>query len=38
MIAKVGRAQNVPSKIYQGYNDAGAEAIAIIFERLAASF
>jgi triose/dihydroxyacetone kinase / FAD-AMP lyase (cyclizing) len=38
MIAKVGRAQNVPPKIYQGYNDAGAEAIALIFERLAVSF
>jgi triose/dihydroxyacetone kinase / FAD-AMP lyase (cyclizing) len=34
MIAKVGRAANVPPEVYRGSNDAGAEAIALIFEQL----
>ena len=34
MIARVGRAANVSPEIYSGFNDAGAEAVALIFESL----
>jgi dihydroxyacetone kinase len=33
-VAKVGRATLVPPENYLGHNDAGAEAVAIVFERL----
>lgn len=35
MIAKVGRLVNVDPKEYLGFNDSGAEAIALVFECLA---
>ena len=35
MTAKVGRLVNVDPKEYLGFNDSGAEAVALIFERLA---
>ena len=41
MVAKVGRAANVPPEVYlkangvNGVNDSGAEAVAVIFECLA---
>jgi triose/dihydroxyacetone kinase / FAD-AMP lyase (cyclizing) len=35
MVAKIGRTANCDSKVYLGYNDSGAEAIALTFERLA---
>jgi triose/dihydroxyacetone kinase / FAD-AMP lyase (cyclizing) len=34
-IATVGRAANVSSEVYLGFRDSGAEAVALVFERLA---
>lgn len=35
MEARVGRAANVSWEVYKGFNDSGAEAVALIFECLA---